>query len=138
MIALTVIGLLSVFARETVKVTVPPAVTNAGLTVFAIDGAAAPHALTVTELRTPMAFGKLFAAPPVKMLTSACDANWLHVMLPLASVALTASRYWPRVSVPVFQVAVHLLTGSADGLPAAAIVQLLPASLAMPSALVSA
>ena len=131
-------ALPSVFATEMVKVTVPPAATNDGLTVFEIDGPAAPHELFIRAVSAPMALGKLFGAPPVKASTAACEVNWLKVTLPDASVAFTASRYWPCGSAVEFQVAVHLPTGSAAAVPAAAFVQTLPLSLATPSALVSA
>ena len=82
----------SVFATAIVKVAVPPAATNDGLTVFEIDGPAAPHEFTIVPAIAPIAFGKLFAAPPVKASTAACEANWLQVTLPEASVARAASR----------------------------------------------
>jgi hypothetical protein len=137
-IELTVRALASVLAIVMVNVTVPPALTNDGLALFEIEGAPAPHALIMLVVTAPVALEKLPAAPPVKASTEACDPNWLHVMLPELSVALTASRYRPRVSVVEFQVAVHRPTGAAAAVPAAAAVHALPASLAAPSAFVSA
>ena len=106
--------------------------------VFEIDGPAAPHELTIRAVSAPVALGKLFAVPPVKASTAACEANWLKLTLPDVSVAFTASRYWPCASDVEFHVAVHLPIGSAAAVPAAAFVQALPLSLATPSALVSA
>ena len=132
-------ALPSVFATEMVKVTVPPAATNDGLTVFEIDGPAAPHALIIRAVSAPVAFGKLLG----RAAGEGVDGGLRGELAPRdvarrvggpdgeQVLALRAAR-WSSRSPSTCR------PDRAAAVPAAAIVQALPPSLATPSALVSA